>query len=200
MAYNLQHTQPQTAAGVNEIGPKFGIKTVYCWRASDPYPDHPAGLAADFMISDIPNGHAVGDQLANYVIANAKRLGVKYLIWNRRSWNTERGTWVGYTGSNPHTDHVHVTWYSTPPAGGGAVIEPVGNPATQASEALKQLDQIAQYFTTAGNWRRIALWGGGSLLVVIGLFTFDRVAAVAARGIGTVSGKIAGKVKYGVPK
>ncbi len=41
--------------------------------------------------------------------ANARRLGVMYIIWNRhmfRLYDTDRG-WAPYSGPSPHTDHVH---------------------------------------------------------------------------------------------
>jgi hypothetical protein len=46
--------------------------------------------------------------------ANARRLGVSYIIWNTqmfRLYDVARG-WQPYTGSSPHTDHVHIsfTW------------------------------------------------------------------------------------------
>jgi putative cell wall-binding protein len=43
--------------------------------------------------------------------ANARRLGVMYVIWDRRIWRAYRAAdgWTAYTGSNPHTDHVHVS-------------------------------------------------------------------------------------------
>lgn len=37
---------------------------------------------------------------------------VRLIIWNRRSWNRDRGTWVRYTGTNPHTGHCHVETYT----------------------------------------------------------------------------------------
>jgi hypothetical protein len=43
--------------------------------------------------------------------AMARRLGVMYLIWNRRIFRMYRANegWTPYTGSSPHTDHVHVS-------------------------------------------------------------------------------------------
>lgn len=40
----------------------------------------------------------------------AKRLGVMYMIWNRRIWSS--GGWRPYTGTSPHRDHIHFsfTW------------------------------------------------------------------------------------------
>lgn len=93
------------------IGPMFGIKTIYGWRKTDPFPDHPSGHALDFMT---PN-KATGDALAAYVIQNHVALGVKYLIWYRQYWSPSTG-WEPYTqpGQGPHTDHVHVTFLDTP--------------------------------------------------------------------------------------
>lgn len=41
--------------------------------------------------------------------AMARRLGVQYIIWNRRIWGAYAASsgWRKYTGANPHTDHVH---------------------------------------------------------------------------------------------
>ncbi len=43
--------------------------------------------------------------------ANARRLGIGEIIWNRRIihlWSsTTNKNWESYSGSNPHTDHVH---------------------------------------------------------------------------------------------
>jgi len=57
------------------------------------------------------------DQHGN-ACANARRLGMMYFIWNSKIWGAYRspnsscktGGWKGYTGSNPHTDHVHISW------------------------------------------------------------------------------------------
>jgi hypothetical protein len=44
--------------------------------------------------------------------AMARRLGIQYIIWNRRIWgsyNASQG-WRAYTGASPHTDHVHFSF------------------------------------------------------------------------------------------
>lgn len=43
--------------------------------------------------------------------AMARRLGVMYIIWNRQIFRLYRADegWTAYTGSSPHTDHVHVS-------------------------------------------------------------------------------------------
>lgn len=53
---------------------------------------------------------SVGGQPA----AHARQLGVMYVIWNRRIWRgyDAAAGWQPYSGENPHTDHIHVsfTW------------------------------------------------------------------------------------------
>jgi hypothetical protein len=42
--------------------------------------------------------------------AMARRLGVMYIIWNRKIWRAYSPVgWGDYTGSVPHTDHVHIS-------------------------------------------------------------------------------------------
>lgn len=73
---------------------------------------HGSGRALDIMIPPIERraNSAVGDPIANWLVQNAERLGVQYIIWNRTQW---RGRGDGrrdstYTGPNPHADHIHV--------------------------------------------------------------------------------------------
>ena len=44
--------------------------------------------------------------------AMARRLGVMYIIHNRRIWGSYRADegWRPYVGTNPHTDHVHFSF------------------------------------------------------------------------------------------
>ena len=41
--------------------------------------------------------------------AMARRLGIQYMVWNRRIWGAYAASsgWRAYTGASPHTDHVH---------------------------------------------------------------------------------------------
>lgn len=78
--------------------------------------DHAKGVALDFMIFQ---NEAAGHYIANYLMANAKRLGVQYLMWNHRIWNIDKDgygkwRWVPDRGSTTenHMDHVHVTFKS----------------------------------------------------------------------------------------
>jgi hypothetical protein len=43
--------------------------------------------------------------------ALARRMGVMYVIWNQHIWHAYRADlgWQPYTGTSPHTDHVHIS-------------------------------------------------------------------------------------------
>ncbi len=91
--------------------------------------EHKEGRAWDWSM----NAYDAGDRarvqdLFNWLFAtdtncnrfaNARRLGLMYVIWNRqmfRMYEPARG-WTAYTGPVPHTDHVH---FSFTRAGGNA--------------------------------------------------------------------------------
>ncbi len=73
----------------------------------DPLPWHPLGLAVDVMIPDPSSaeGIALGNQIVEYVMANASRFGIQDVIW-RGVYYTPNG---GRSSAGGHFDHVHVT-------------------------------------------------------------------------------------------
>jgi hypothetical protein len=84
--------------------------------------EHKEGRAYDWMLdakntSDKAKADAflkwlTGPDRHGHKGGNAHRLGVQYVIWNKRQWSTWNKTWIPYTGASPHTDHVHIslTW------------------------------------------------------------------------------------------
>jgi Putative peptidoglycan binding domain len=81
--------------------------------------EHKEGRAWDWML-DVGNDRQrrVAGNFLSWLTRNdglkARRLGVMYVIYNRRMWrayDTDLG-WTAYTGSSPHTDHIHLsfTW------------------------------------------------------------------------------------------
>lgn len=94
-----------------------------------PGDEHGVGRALDLMITGVAGSDdTAGDLIASYLWANRKRLGVKWIIWDRNIRSTtpgKSGKWEPYRGKSPHTDHVHVFFGTgayvppTPPAGGG---------------------------------------------------------------------------------
>ncbi|MFD0904480.1 coiled-coil domain-containing protein [Actinomadura sediminis] len=104
---------------LQEVDGKFGpFPTIGCLRPGDPQ-DHGSGRACDFMESTggrMPSASASahGDKVAQYLIDNASRLGIKYIIWKQRIWDSRSsGGWRqmedrGSVTQN-HYDHVHVS-------------------------------------------------------------------------------------------
>ena len=92
---------------------------------NDPDSDHHVGNAVDPMIPNYltDQGIATGTEIAEWAKANAQGLGVKYVIWRRQLWSTERAdegwrtcgvTASCYSGTDhsaAHLDHVHISFY-----------------------------------------------------------------------------------------
>ncbi|GAA4225719.1 hypothetical protein GCM10022254_08240 [Actinomadura meridiana] len=102
-----------------EIDGKFGpFPTIGCSRPGDPQ-DHGSGRACDFMESTggkMPSASAKahGDSVAQFVINNASRLGIKYVIWRQRIYDMRgSGGWRAMEDrgsvTQNHYDHVHVS-------------------------------------------------------------------------------------------
>ena len=83
--------------------------------------EHKEGRAVDWGVNVAnPAEKLAGDSFVTWLTAvgpdgkvgyNARRLGVMYVIWNGQIWNnsSSNAAWRPYTGSSPHTDHVHVS-------------------------------------------------------------------------------------------
>lgn len=79
---------------------------------------HAEGRALDWTMNAYdPTQKALGDAVVAWLAADdgalARRFGIMYLIWDRQIWYTHRPTvWQSYSGSSPHTDHIHFsfTW------------------------------------------------------------------------------------------
>lgn len=85
----------------------FGVDTVLGIGSRGGTSDHPSGKALDFMVDS-----ATGDRLAEYALANADALGVKYVIWEQRintgdGWEMQEDR--GGATAN-HMDHVHISF------------------------------------------------------------------------------------------
>jgi uncharacterized protein YgiM (DUF1202 family) len=83
----------------------------------DALPDHPSGRALDLMIPNYKStsGKALGEKVALWAKANARGLGINYVIWNQRIWNIERDKegwrYMANRGGDSanHKNHVHIT-------------------------------------------------------------------------------------------
>lgn len=185
MAYSLGNVKSHVAAAANEIGPKFAVKTVYGFSfrniaGTSTLSDHARGLALDFMTNDL--GARTG--IAEYAKANASRLGVTYIIHDRKIWNAARSSegWRPYTGVSPHTDHTHIS-FSASGAGVGNVID-IPNPldtAGQLASDVKAIYGVVQSFAKAAAWLsnpvnslRIGMFLVGIVLMLVALIGAER--------------------------
>ncbi len=110
---------PRTLHAMQEAQKDGFTRFVACFRQQNSG-EHPKGRACDFAsdkngFGGVATGSSrtYGDNLANYFIDNADRLGVLYVIWFKRIWLPSSG-WQSYSGaggdpSSDHTNHVHLS-------------------------------------------------------------------------------------------
>ena len=128
--------------------------------------EHKEGRAWDWGVNaNIPSEKDAADDLLHWLLkpdqhgnphANARRLGLMYVIWNQQIWKAyqnEKG-WQPYNGPHAHTDHVHfsfswagalqrTTWWhpertganAEPPALGWSSWQSLGGSVTSAPDA-----------------------------------------------------------------
>lgn len=88
------------------------VKTIGGYR-QDPLKWHPNGLAIDVMIPNhnSDEGIELGNQIAGFALANAKRWGVLHVIWRQGFYpGIGAPSWTADYGSETlnHFDHVHI--------------------------------------------------------------------------------------------
>jgi hypothetical protein len=88
------------------------IKTIGGYR-QDALRWHPEGLAIDVMIPDYHSdeGIALGNQIAGYALAMAKKWGVLHVIWRQGFYPAQAApSWTANYGNETanHMDHVHI--------------------------------------------------------------------------------------------
>jgi phage shock protein A len=110
---------PRTTNMYNEARKAGFTHYTSCYRSGGGG-DHPLGKACDFSAnaSTFVNARATGsdktygDNLAAWALANAKNLGIKYVIWYKRIWQPSSG-WKSYGGdgtpAGDHYNHVHIS-------------------------------------------------------------------------------------------
>ena len=83
--------------------------------------EHKEGRAWDWRLSYAnPRQRAMASDFARWLFATdrygnrysqARRLGVMYVIWNRKIWSASSASagWRPYSGADPHTNHMHIS-------------------------------------------------------------------------------------------
>ena len=88
---------------------------VGCHRNGGPF-EHPKGRACDWSLqkSGFSEAHNAdmknyGNNLMAFLVRNADRLGIYYVIWYAQIWFPATNNWHAYHGPSNHKDHVHVS-------------------------------------------------------------------------------------------
>ena len=138
------------------------ITDIGSWRPSDPYPDHPSGLALDVMM---PGGCAapgskdfeMGNEIARYFMENKDRFGVLYMIWQQKIWSSNSpakppSEWNGMSDRGSctanHGDHVHLALYAYPNSKNFTGLESYGNGKTKKGTYWSE-----SYSVVGGDWK-----------------------------------------------
>jgi uncharacterized protein YgiM (DUF1202 family) len=99
---------------------RFPQITVYGGVRPSVIPDHEQGRALDAMIPNYrtASGKALGYEAAAWAKANARSLGINYVIWNQHIWNITRDSegwrYMADRGSDSanHLNHIHITVFA----------------------------------------------------------------------------------------
>lgn len=179
----LPGVKPWVQNASNEIETRF--HPVYILgiglRADNPNSDHPKGLAADYGVG---KDRVKGDQIATYLVANAARLGITYVIWYARIWEPGKG-WTAYAHPSGgtsltqlHMDHVHASFRASFVPGGTAPTEVQGFGGGLA-DIGSSVKTIFEFVTDPHTYLRAGMLIVGIVLLIIGLFSIDKVKRTA---------------------
>lgn len=127
-----------------------GADSIWIGRGwSDDSSEHNTGRAVDLIVSakvgKMPTAaeKAAGERLVAWLVANAKTLHIRHILWDKRIYRTRYAGWGALPGrdssssiSDWHQDHIHVlledTSGSIPTGGLGAASTP-SKPASKPS-------------------------------------------------------------------
>jgi hypothetical protein len=113
---------PRAAALRNLIQQRFGVTNIGGYRQPDGYNEHSSGEALDIMVG---GNQTLGDQINQFLQANASALGLQYDLWRQQQWTPGQGPSAMADRGSPtqnHMDHVHARLVpgAIAPAGLGA--------------------------------------------------------------------------------
>lgn len=163
--------KPVVRPKVDDVLTYFDTNTITHGWGPNTVPDHNNLRCYDFMVPNI----AAGNRVASYLIQNLDRLGINGIIWNRKVFRNggtytggPKGQWGIYGQPNPHTDHLHVEFNSTPiknvTVGGDTPAPPIEKDEDMANiESIS--DEAAQKIGKYVASSLIAQSAGGGLVV-----------------------------------
>jgi hypothetical protein len=128
MAPYVPQTSCQPAAKIGTVSLQAYLQKKYPGTGSDGISracniggrsEHKEGRAFDWAVNYYnPKQRAQAEAMLHWLLkrdkmgrqfANARRLGVMYVIWDRQIWSTSDPVWRPYSGASAHRDHVHIS-------------------------------------------------------------------------------------------
>lgn len=105
-----------------------GVKMSADTGRRDKYNEHGSGEALDIMVGA---NAALGRQINEFLLRNAKALGLQYTLWQQATWRPDGSVSAMDDRGSPtqnHMDHVHARVLPGPATGGGVQVgvPPVG--------------------------------------------------------------------------
>lgn len=128
---------PRAAAVKSMLQQAFPGLDIGGWRPPDKFGEHSSGEALDIMVG---GNKALGDQINQYLLANAGALGLQYDLWQQQTWKPGQAPTMMEnrgSGTQNHMDHVHARFQPGPLTGGdgGGSWFPAAPGATGAGAA-----------------------------------------------------------------
>lgn len=108
VAYSLE----QLGVEVHAISPQTAVEYIGDEAHQAEASDHNPNAAGVVCAADIMQGFGLDLAAVAEQVRQRRNLDLKYVIYNRRiasAASNPSWSWRTYTGSNPHTDHVHVS-------------------------------------------------------------------------------------------
>lgn len=178
--------KPHVIAAAKVIAQKWPqIPVIGGFRPGDPQ-DHGKGLALDVMVNmraQYAQGAELqtGNEIAAWAQANARQLGVQYVIWQNKIWNIDRDSegWrsQGKKGATfAHYDHVHISFK---PSGGSTAGLVDGDPSSlgggDGGGIFGAAGQILGLLTNSQTWWRIVWAVAGFAMILFALIKMTGV-------------------------
>lgn len=128
---------PRAAAVKSMLQQAFPGLDIGGWQPPDKFGEHSSGEALDIMVG---GNKALGDQINQYLLANAGALGLQYDLWQQQTWKPGQAPTMMEnrgSGTQNHMDHVHARFQPGPLTGGdgGGSWFPAAPGATGAGAA-----------------------------------------------------------------
>jgi hypothetical protein len=172
-------------AMILDLYPSTGRGNIYRCDSGSDASDHKEGRAWDWIVNaGVPAQKAIADRVIDGWLlapddwgnqhAMLRRLGIKYIIWNRRIWSTNTRNWQTYscdgTPNGCHTNHVHfsftrrgarkqTSWWHAPRVDGpGAAAS--GNRVDVAVRGTDGQVYLRSFLPENGSWSAWQALGG----------------------------------------